>query len=128
MITTVTAELLAQQLIEAKAAEARASKDRVAIEEQLVTLLGVKSEGAETHELTNGLKITITGKQAYKADMPLLMQLAGSLPENLRPLKTEVKLDETGAKYLRANEPEVWAMLAPAITVTPAKTAVTIKA
>ena len=60
--------------------------------------------------------------------MPLLLQLAGALPENLRPLKVETKLDETGAKYLRANEPEIWAMLAPAITVAPAKTSVAIKA
>jgi hypothetical protein len=123
-----TPEQLAQQLIAAKAVEAKATKDRVAVEEQLIELLGVKPEGAQTHDLTNGLKITITGKQTYKADMPLLMQLAGSLPANLRPLKVETKLDETGAKFLRTNEPEVWAMLAPAITVTPAKTSVSIKA
>jgi hypothetical protein len=123
-----TPEQLAQELIAAKAVEAKATKDRVAVEEQLIELLGVKPEGAQTHDLTNGLKITITGKQTYKADMPLLMQLAGSLPANLRPLKVETKLDETGAKFLRTNEPEVWAMLAPAITVTPAKTSVSIKA
>jgi hypothetical protein len=50
-----------------------------------------------------------------------------NLPPNLRPIKVEPKLDETGAKYLRNNEPEVWAMLAPAITIQPAKTSVTIK-
>lgn len=121
-------EQLAQELIAAKAIEAKANKDRVAIEEQLIAALGSKPEGAETHELATGLKVTITGKQTYKADLPLLMQLAGNLPENLRPLKTETKLDETGAKYLRTNEPEIWAMLAPAITVAPAKTSVSIKA
>lgn len=119
---------LAEQLIAAKAAEAKANKERVAIEEQLIEALGSKPEGAETHELPNGLKVTITGKQTYKADMDLLMQICGNLPPNLRPLKVETKLDETGAKYLRNNEPEVWAMLAKAITVTPAKTSVAIKA
>lgn len=128
MAKTKTPEQLAQDFIAAKAAEAKANKERVAIEEQLIAALGVKPEGAETHELANGLKVTITGKMTYKADMPVLLQLAGGLPENMRPIKMEPKLDETGAKYLRNNEPEVWAMLAPAITVAPAKTSVAIKA
>lgn len=123
-----TPEQLVEQLIAAKAAEAAANKARVAIEEQLVTLLGNKPEGSQTHELANGLKVTITGKQSYKADMEQLMQLCGSLPPAMRPLKTETKLDETGAKYLRNNEPEVWALIAPAITVKPAKTSVEVKA
>ena len=123
-----TVEQLAQDYIAAKAAEAAANKARVAIEEQLIAALGAKEEGASTTELANGLKVTITGKLSYKADMPLLLQLAGALPENLRPLKVETKLDETGAKYLKNNEPEIWSMLAPAITVAPAKTSVAIKA
>lgn len=126
--TTPTIEQLAQDYIAAKAAESAANKARIAIEEQLIAQLGAKEEGATTTELTNGLKVTITGKLTYKADMPMLMQIAGALPENLRPIKTEVKLDETGAKYLKNNEPEIWAMLAPAITIAPAKTSVAIKA
>lgn len=125
---TKTVEELANDYITAKAFEAEANKARVAIEEQLIAALGAKEEGATTTELTNGLKVTITGKLSYKADMPLLMQIAGSLPENLRPVKVETKLDETGAKYLKNNEPEIWAMLAPAITIAPAKTSVAIKA
>lgn len=126
-MTENTTEQLVDQLIAAKADEARATKNRVVIEEKLIARLGNKSEGATTTELANGMKVTITGKQTYKADMDLLMSLANNLPPNLRPIKVETKLDETGAKYLRANEPEVWAMLAPAITVKPAKTAVEIK-
>lgn len=121
-------EQLAQDLIAAKAAEAAANKARVAIEEQLIEVLGAKPEGAVTHELSNGLKITITGKMTYKADMAALMAICGNLPESYRPIKMEPKLDETGAKFLRNNEPEIWAVLAKAITITPAKTAVTIKA
>lgn len=128
MTKATTPEQLAQDYIAAKAAEAKANKERVAIEEQLIALLGAKEEGSSTHELANGLKVTLTGKMSYKADMALLMSLAGALPENMRPIKMEPKLDETGAKYLRNNEPEVWSMLAPAITVSPAKTSVTIKA
>jgi hypothetical protein len=127
-IKHTTPEQLAQDLIAAKATEAAANKARVAIEEQLIAALGSRPEGAVTHELTNGFKVTVTGKMTYKADMAKLMAVCCELPENMRPLKVETKLDETGAKYLRANEPEVWAQLAAAITIKPAKTSVEIKA
>ena len=122
-----TVEELVDEITKAKAEESRANKIRVALEEILIARLGHKPEGAQTHELANGFKVTITGKMTYSADMELLTQLASNLPPNLRPIKVEPKLDETGAKYLRNNEPEVWAMLAPAITIQPAKTSVTIK-
>ena len=126
-MTDLTIEQLATQLVAAKAAENAANKARVAIEEQIVSMIGAREEGSATTELANGLKLTITGKMTYKADMPTLLTICQTLPEALRPIKTEVKLDETGAKYLRNNEPEVWAQLAPAITITPAKTAVSVK-
>lgn len=125
--TQLTIEELVTKLAAAKAAEVLASKDRIKLEEQIVERLGAKPEGATTHELTNGFKVTVTGKMTYKADMEMLMQLASALPPNMRPIKVEPKLDETGAKYLRNNEPEVWAMLAPAITIKPAKTSIEIK-
>lgn len=122
------AEELVAELIAAKAAESEANAKRLEIEYKLIDLFGSKDEGAATHALPNGMKVTITGKMTYSADMPLLLQLAGALPDNLRPIKTEPKLDETGAKYLKNNEPEIWKMIAPAITIKPAKTSVTIKA
>lgn len=127
-MTDQTIDQLANQLIAAKAAENAANKARVAIEEQIVALLGAKPEGSQTHELPSGLKITVTGKMTYSADMAALLAICSTLPEPLRPIKNEPKLDETGAKYLRMNEPEIWAQLAPAITIKPAKTSITIKA
>lgn len=126
--TTVTIEELVDQFIGAKAAEAAAAKRRVAIEEQMIALLGKREEGVETHELANGFKVTITGKVTYSADMEKLQEICTKLPQEFRPIKTKVELDSTGAKYLRANEPAIWAKLAKAITVKPAKTAVEVKA
>ena len=37
-------------------------------------------------------------------------------------------LDETGCKYLRREEPALWAVLARVVTVTPAKTAIKVSA
>lgn len=126
--TTVTIEELVDQFIGAKAAETAATKQRIAIEEQMIKLLGKREEGSDTHQLANGFKVTITGKVTYSADMEKLQEICAKLPEDMRPIKTKVELDSTGAKYLRANEPAVWAKLAKAITIKPAKTAVEVKA
>lgn len=126
--TEQTIDDLVDELIAAKALESRANKDRIAIEEKIVALIGAKEEGAQTTELDSGMKVTITGKLSYKADMAVLQEICAKLPEEFRPIKTEVKLDETGAKFLRANEPAIWAKLAKAITVKAAKTSVEVKA
>lgn len=123
-----TLDDLVDELIAAKALESKANKDRVAIEEKIIALIGAKEEGAQTTDLANGMKVTVTGKLSYKADMAVLQEICAKLPEQYRPIKTEVKLDETGAKFLRANEPAIWAKLSKAITVKPAKTSVEVKA
>lgn len=119
---------LAAKLIEAKKAEAEANAKRVAIEQEIIKIFGVKEEGSETHDLENGLKITITGKVSYSTDIDELIKLAKKLPESLRPIKVETKADETGLKYLRREEPDAWKLIAPAVTIKPAKPSVTIKA
>jgi chromosomal replication initiation ATPase DnaA len=93
--------------IDAKRQEDAANALRVKLEQQICELQPAKEEGSSTHELAGGVKLTLTGKLTYKADIAKLQQLAANLPENLRPLKTEVKLDETGAKYLRSKEPQL---------------------
>lgn len=126
--TTVTIDQLVADFIAAKAAENAATKRRVAIEELIIALLGKREESAETHELDNGMKVTITGKVSYSADMEKLQEICAKLPQEFRPIKTKVELDSTGCKFLRANEPAIWAKLAKAITVKPAKTGVEVKA
>lgn len=125
--TDQSIESLVEDLVAAKAEENNANKKRVALEEQLIARLGKREEGSQTHQLANGVKVTITGKLSYKADMSLLVQLASALPENMRPIKIEPKLDETGCKYLRNNEPDAWMKIAPAITTKEAKASVEVK-
>ena len=72
--------------------------------------------------------LTLAYVLVYTADMEQLQAICAKLPEDMRPIKTKVELDQTGAKYLRANEPAIWAQLAQAITVKPAKTGVEVKA
>ena len=119
---------LAIKLIAAKKEEAEANAKRVAIESQIIELLGVKEEGSQTHDLENGLKVTITGKLTYSTDINKLIDLSQKLPENLRPIKVETKADDTGLKYLRREVPEAWKIIAPAVSIKPAKPSVSIKA
>lgn len=126
--TDVTIDQLVSDLVAAKRDEAAANKRRVAIEDKIVAMLGKREEGAETHELTSGMKVVITGKVSYSADMDALQEICAKMPIEMRPIKVKTELDSTGCKYLRANEPVIWAKLAKVITVKPAKTSVEIKA
>jgi len=119
---------LVDELISAKSAEAIANNYRIKIEEKIIALCGVKEEGAQTFETSSGLKVTITGKLTYSANMAQLVALCAVLPPEFRPVKTTTTLDSTGCKYLRTNDPTTWAKIAGAITVKPAKTSVEIKA
>jgi hypothetical protein len=127
-LNQMTNEQLAELLVVSKKEETDAANARKNIEELIISRFGHRPEGSQTHELANGLKVVITGKMTYSSDIDKLIELSKNLPEMLRPLKVETKLDETGAKYLRNNEPEAWKVISDAITIKPAKTSVSIKA
>lgn len=116
--------------IEAKRVEDAATKARIAAEESILALRPAKEEGAETFEV-GGYKVTLTGKLAYKcADARALAEAcaASHMPTSWIPVKTKVELDATGCKWLRENEAELWArFVAPHVTVSPAKTSVSVK-
>lgn len=122
------AELVAQ-FIDAKRAEDEAKKNRLALEERILALAPAKEEGSQTVDVGNGFKVTTTGKLSYKADdLEALREITRSWDANLVPIKTTSVLDETGAKYLRKERPDLWKQVAGVITITPAKTALKVGA
>jgi hypothetical protein len=121
-----TLDQAVQAWIDAKRDEDAANARRLACEALICELQPPREEGSSTHELAGGAKLTLTGKLTYRADVPRLVALCAELPVDLRPIKTETKADETGLKYLRAKHPDLWAHIAPAIEVKPAKTAVRV--
>lgn len=117
---------IAEELFAAKQAEREANEKRVALEEELIGILGQKEEGAQTHHVGD-YKITITGKLNRKIDWDMFdSTIAARIPESMHPVKIKRELDETGVKYLANNEPQLYKVLASALTIKPAKTAVTI--
>ena len=118
---------LANKWAIAKQKEDAAREERVSIEQEMIALHPAREEGSETFTTAHGAKITMTGKLSYKVDLDKLTALTGSWPVDMRPIKTEVKANESKLKVIRSMAPEAWAQIAQAVTVTPAKTGVTVK-
>ncbi|MCC6530951.1 MAG: hypothetical protein IT531_00240 [Burkholderiales bacterium] len=119
-------ESLVYDLLEAKKAEADARDARTAIEDEIIAITGAREEGSETHDA--GLfKITVTGKLARSIDWRAYDAIESKIPEHLRPVKLERKLDEVGCRYLEQHEPIFYSLLVRGLTVKRAKTAVAVK-
>lgn len=110
----------------AKQKEDKARDERVDVEKQILELHPAREEGSETFATPQGVKISLTGKLTYKVDMTKLLAITSNWPEEARPVKTEIKADESILKALREHSPDAWRQIAPAITVTPAKTGVKV--
>lgn len=120
-------EDLAGHWLKAKTDEANANARRLEVEDQLLKLMPAKEEGRISHTLTNGWKFSSTGKLSYKADIEKLKLLTMSWPADTRPIKTKIEADESILRQIRTEREDLWRSIAPAITVKPAKTYVTIE-
>lgn len=123
----MTPEELAEQWLRHKQAEAAASAQRALVEAEILKRFPAREEGSTTTHLPNGLRIRTTGKLIYKADLPKLQVLCESWDESVRPFKTKVELDDSMLKAIRTDRPDVWRVLAPAITTKPAKTYIVVE-
>lgn len=124
-----TTEQLAAMWLDTKRIETEATSMRVAIEKELIERVGYREEGSRTTELADGTKVVTTGKLNYKVtDFAAFKSAIQGIDEELRPIKVVESVDETGVKWLRANAPKAYALIAETLTITPAKTSVTVKA
>ena len=129
MTTNTEAELehLAERWLIVKDAERQANAERLRIEDKILALSPAKEEGSSSLTLTNGYKLKMIGKLSYKADLDALLEITANWPEEQKPVKTETKADEAALKFLRANRPDLWSRIAPAVTTKPMKTSITIE-
>ncbi|RLE37774.1 hypothetical protein DRJ17_05865, partial [Candidatus Woesearchaeota archaeon] len=111
--------------LEAKAAEDAARRHRIEIEESITAELGVREEGAQTYDLGTR-KITVTAVVNRTLDRQAWESVEGRIPEDLRPVKYEPKLDVAGVKWLHANDPATYRIVARALVVKPGKTNVKV--
>lgn len=104
--------------------EARTSM--IETEEKIIALVGNKEEGSQTQK-TDQFKITTTGVINRRLDPALLDAVIDQIPLHLRPIKTKVELDKKGYAYIKENEPAIYKLLSPAVTIKPGKTSVKIE-
>lgn len=119
----------AAALLAAKEAERRAIEARIDAEQALIALAGdLKPEGAHTL-LSDAYKVTVTTKINRSVDQGKLAEIASQVPgefgQRLIRWKPDLVLSEL--RYIEANEPQVYAIVAQAITAKPAKPSVDVK-
>jgi hypothetical protein len=124
---TANVDILAQLWAQAKSKEDTAKNERIDLEQKILALIPAKEEGSSTTTTASGIKIKLTGKLTYKVQLEQLVELTKSWPEDVRPIKAKIEADETKLKAIRSDAPKLWADIAAAVTVSPAKTGVTIE-
>lgn len=122
-----TLKELTNEWLQAKSDERLANLRRVTIEDAILQLVEHKEEGSLTTDAGDGVKITTTGKLSYKVDVQMLDKLTMNWEQSIKPLKVEVKADETKLKNIRRENPTLWKEIASAIQVKPQKTGVSIE-
>lgn len=121
-------DTLSAALEAAKAAEMAATAARIEAESALLSLLGCKAEGSSTHK-GSAYKVTVTGVVHRKVDEAALSAVRAALPPAIFDQAFRFKPDvcTAGIKYLRNNEPALYAIAAQAITATPGKPSVRVE-
>ncbi len=117
------------QLREFKKLESDARDARIALEEQVTTLLGDKEEGTVS-EKTEQFKVSITYGLTRKIDEKVWNEVKDSIEESLRSVIHYVEkpeLDLKGLRWLKANRPDVFATVSQALTVSPRKPTVKVE-
>ena len=122
---TLTINELAGRLFDAKREEEEAKQARIYVEEQIAALVETPESGSKTVDAGNGLKLTVKRSLNYKADMDGIITLDGMVA-NL-PIKTKREFDAKAYEEIREKSPKDFALLAKHVSVTPAKTSVTLK-
>jgi len=119
---------LAAEFRLAKIGEDLARKKRIALEDQIASLIPSKADGQKTITLKNGAKITVKRGLSYKADLEGVCKLGiwGDSPPPIKS-KTTHELDIQGYEWYRQNDPGIFNALSQHVTVTPRKPSVTVK-
>jgi len=118
-------EELCAAWVAARQAEADANAKRIEIEQQILQLIPPREEGSMSTELPNGWKVRTSGKMIYSGDIDRLLELTRSWPE--KPVRSRLEIDTSMLRAIRSDRPDLWRSIAPAITVRPAKTGVSVE-
>ena len=120
MSQVITIDDLRQQWKEAKTLEEEAKQRRLNIETEILLHKEVKGEIKDEGTSTFG-KIKIITGYTRNWNQGKLQAICETVDESLWPFQTQYKEVRAGTKYIETNEPEMWEILSPALTLTPKK-------
>lgn len=111
-----------------KAREEEKRKDRIVIEEEIAALIPGPERGQVTITLEDGRKVTVERGFNYKADCSAIEAIFNQ-DILFAPVKTKTtrELDITGYEWYRDNDRAGFELLSQHVTVTPKKTAISVK-
>ena len=113
----------------AKITEDLAKKKRIAIEEQIATLVPTEDTGQKTVTLKNGAKIVVKRGLNYKANFNGIQDALKNFTDYQIPIKskTTLELDIAGYEWYRVNCPGVFPHIAQHVSITPKKVSVVLR-
>ena len=110
----------------AKAQEQKAVDDRRAIEDTIVQVLREQGHTSGTHK-TDRFKVVVRTGETFKLDEKKWKQVEGQVPEEAQPIKWKAEADPKGCRYLRENEPALWAVIAAAIEARESRPSIAVE-
>lgn len=119
----------ALRLLALKEQEAQAKAAREKAEQELLALVDKRDEGTVRAD-TDMHKIAVRYAMTRSVDADTLAKVAPQIPEAIgkRLLRWKPELVTSEVRYIEANEPEIYAIVAQAMTVKPSKPSITIEA
>jgi len=123
-----TLDVVAAELVLAKAAEKDANAQRVALEQEIIGMVGLPEEGVLATE-SEAYKIKVEQRVNRKVDEKKWALVCDQIPEAVQPVSfvEQVKLDTAGIRWLKDNEPGYYNLLCEAMTEKPAKPSVKVE-
>ena len=121
-------DMLSTEYLALKRVEAKAKAEMPELEKQIIAIVGEKEEGTTNCE-TLQFKISTTGKINRKLEVDALNGVRHLIPEAIfnRLINVKPAIDLKELRYVEANEPQIYSIIARAITSKPAKTAIRIE-
>lgn len=120
---------LAAQWEQAKADEAAANANRLAVEAEIIGLTNAQPPEGKVNYDGVEFEVGVTGNVTRSLDVEALGEVWTKVPKAIRDrmFVVEPKLVVRELKYVLDNEPEIGRLIAPAVTSKPAKPTISIK-
>ncbi len=118
-----------EKLAALKLAEHEANLARLAAENEVLALVGDLPAEGTTHRDAAGWRATVTTSVRRSVDTDKLTEIASRIPEAIgkRLLRWKPELVTRELRYVQANEPELYSVIAQAIEAKPAKPSVKVE-